>query len=73
MAPIGQVAEVVVWRDRRELTFQVTVGERERTFAQLSGGVLDPETDPSGLVRRPNRPGPYLGPSVPNSRSQTSV
>ncbi|MGP0070230.1 MAG: trypsin-like peptidase domain-containing protein [Isosphaeraceae bacterium] len=54
MAPIGQPAEVVVWRDHRELTFRVTVGNREQTFTQLAG---DPERDPSGLVRRPNRPG----------------
>ena len=57
MTPIGQAAEVVVWRDRRELTFKVTVGERERTFTQLAGAALEAEKDPSGLVRRPNRPG----------------
>jgi len=56
MAPIGQVADVVVWRDRRELTLRVTVGERERTYTHLAAGV-EPEKDPSGLVRRPNRPG----------------
>jgi serine protease Do len=54
MAPIGQPAEVVVWRDRRELTFRVTVGNREQTLNQLAG---EAEKDPSGLVRRPNRPG----------------
>jgi serine protease Do len=57
MAPIGQPAEVVVWRDRRELTLYVTVGERDRTFTQLAGGAPEVEKDPSGLVRRPNRPG----------------
>src|SRR5439155_9035715 len=35
MTPIGQVAEVVIWRDRREVTLRVTVGERERTFTHL--------------------------------------
>ncbi len=53
MAPIGQAAEVVVWRDRRELTFRVTVGNREHTFTQVAG---EAEKDPTGLVRRPNRP-----------------
>ena len=54
MAPIGQPAEVVVWRDRRELTLRVTVGNRDQTFTQLAG---EAEKGPSGLVRRPNRPG----------------
>jgi serine protease Do len=56
MAPIGQPADVVVWRDRRELTLQVTVGDRERALTQLAGAI-EPEKDPSGLLRRPNRPG----------------
>jgi serine protease Do len=57
MSPIGQPAEIVVWRERREQTFRVTVGERDRTFPQLVGGVPGVERDPSGLLRRPNRPG----------------
>jgi serine protease Do len=57
MAPIGQPAEVVVWRDRRELTLRVTVGERDRMVTQLTGGALEAEKDSSGLVRRPARPG----------------
>jgi serine protease Do len=57
MAPVGQSAEVVIWRDRRELTFRVTVGNREQTFTQLAVGAGEAEKDPSGLVRRPNRPG----------------
>ena len=56
MAPIGQPAEVVVWRDRRELTLRVTVGDRERALTHLAGDI-EPEKDPSGLLRRPNRPG----------------
>jgi serine protease Do len=58
MSPIGRVAEVVVWREGREQTFQVTVGERDRTFPQFAGGGPEVERDPSGLLRRPNRPGP---------------
>jgi serine protease Do len=56
MAPIGQTAEVVVWRDGREQTFRVTIDDREQTFPHLAG---EPEvmTDPAGLVRRPDRPG----------------
>jgi serine protease Do len=57
MSPIGQPADVVVWRDRREQTFRVTVAERDRTFTQFAGGVPEVERDPSGLVRRPDRPG----------------
>jgi serine protease Do len=57
MAPVGKPAEVVVWRDRRELKFYVTVGERDQTLAQAPGTTPAPPPDPSGLVRRPNRPG----------------
>ncbi len=57
MAPIGHTAEVVVWRDRKEQTFRVTVGERDRTFPQLAGVTPEVEKDPSGLLRRPKRPG----------------
>jgi serine protease Do len=57
MAPVGQSAEVVIWRDRRELTFRVTVGNREQTFTQLAVGAGEAEKDPSGMIRRPNRPG----------------
>jgi serine protease Do len=55
MSPIGQPAEVVVWRDGREQTFRVTVGERDRTFPQLVGAAPGVERDPSGLLRRPDR------------------
>jgi serine protease Do len=57
MAPIGHPAEVTIWRDRRELTFRVTVADRDQTFAQLAGSGLEAEKDPTGLIRRPNRPG----------------
>ena len=57
MAPIGHAAEVVIWRDRRELTFQVTVADRDQMFAQMTGSGVEVDQDPSGLIRRPNRPG----------------
>jgi serine protease Do len=57
MAPIGKAVDVVVWRDRRELALRVTIGDRERTLAQLPNAALEPDKDPSALVRRPNRPG----------------
>ena len=62
MAPIGQTAEVVVWRDRKEQTFRVTVAERDRTFPQLAGVAPMVRADPSGLLRRPSRPGTALQP-----------
>jgi serine protease Do len=34
MAPIGQAADVVVWRDRREWPMRVTVADKERIVAQ---------------------------------------
>jgi serine protease Do len=57
MSPIGQPAEVVVWREGREQTFRVTVAERDRTFPQLAEAGPDAEKDPTGLLRRPDRPG----------------
>ncbi len=56
MAAVGKPAEVVIWRDRREHRLQVTVGERDRTLAQLSPAA-ETGRDSSGLFRRPNRPG----------------
>jgi serine protease Do len=57
MTPVGQPAEVVVWRDKRELTFHVTVADRSATFAQLTGSGIEVPKDASGMIRRPNRPG----------------
>ena len=56
MAAVGEPAEVVVWRDRREVKLKVTVGDRERTLPPNTAVPADPGLDPSGLVRRPNRP-----------------
>ena len=56
MSAVGEPAELVIWRDRREHKLVVTVGDRDRTLSQTN---LSPEvaSDPSGLLRRPNRPG----------------
>jgi serine protease Do len=57
MTPVGEVAEVIVWRDRREMRFVVTVGDRDRTLPPSTPGASPEVTrDESGLVRRPNRP-----------------
>jgi serine protease Do len=57
MAPVGEPAELVVWRDRREVSVRVTVGDRERAVpsAQPPPSAV-PARDQSGLVRRPDRP-----------------
>jgi serine protease Do len=34
MASIGQAADVIVWRDRREMAMKVTVADKERIIAQ---------------------------------------
>jgi serine protease Do len=57
MTPVGNAAEVIVWRDRRELRFRVMVGERDRTFSQVAPTPAEAGNDPTGLIRRPNRPG----------------
>jgi serine protease Do len=57
MTPVGEAAEVVVWRDRHELRFRVMVGERDRTLSQVAPAPVEAGNDPTGLIRRPNRPG----------------
>ncbi len=58
MAPIGEAADVSVWRDRREIQLKITVGERERTLPSPTPPPGGQEKDnPPDLVRRPNRPG----------------
>jgi serine protease Do len=56
MAQVGEPAEIVIWRDRRELRLKVTVEERERTLKQFGSTLAEPVIDSSGLIRRPNRP-----------------
>ena len=38
MAAVGESAEVVVWRERREVKLTVTVGDRERTLTHEHRG-----------------------------------
>jgi serine protease Do len=58
MAPIGQPADLVVWRERKALAIRVTVGDRERTVA-LASPPPPPDRGAStrgGLLRRPDHP-----------------
>jgi serine protease Do len=57
MAPIGQAAEVVVWRGGKLDTLKITVGERERTIAAAAAAPAD-RRPAGGLLRREDRPGP---------------
>jgi serine protease Do len=61
MAPIGQPAEVVVWRKREQLVLSVTVGNRDRAVAAAgtpvpTSGTVAERTNPKGLLRRLDRP-----------------
>ena len=56
MSTVGESAEVIIWRDRREQKLVVTVGDRERTLSQ-SAVLPEVASDPTGLLRRPTRPG----------------
>jgi serine protease Do len=53
MAPIGQTADVVVWRGGKHDTFRITVGERDRTIAAVAPADRRPT---GGLLRREDRP-----------------
>jgi serine protease Do len=53
MARIGDVAEVVVWRDGKLVSLNVRVGDRDRTVAQEANEEMTPA---HGLLRRPERP-----------------
>jgi serine protease Do len=56
MAPIGQAAEVVVWRGAKFDMLKIVVGERERTIAATLPAAVD-RRNPGGLIRRDDRPG----------------
>jgi len=58
MAPIGQPAELVIWRGRQRFTLKVTVGDRERTVTQIPPTVERNAATRGGLLRRPDRPIP---------------
>ncbi len=44
MAAVGEPAEVVVWRERREVKLKVTVGDRDRTLHMNPGAPADART-----------------------------
>jgi serine protease Do len=58
MAPIGQSAEVVVWRGGKFDALRITVGERERTIAAAAAPPPPDRRAAGGLLRREDRPGP---------------
>jgi len=57
MAPIGQPAVIVVWRDRRELARTVTMADRDATLVLVQAPAESIE-GPRALLHRPGRPGP---------------
>lgn len=57
MTPVGVPADVLIWRDRKEVTVRIMVGDRERTLAGQGPQPVRP-AEPADLIRRPERPGP---------------
>ncbi len=55
MAQIGRVAEVVVWRERKELPIRVMVADKDLTLASSPPRPSRPMPTPNGLLRRPNQ------------------
>ena len=58
MTPVGVPADVVIWRNRKELQLRITVGDRDRTSPAVQGLPSGRGADPAELIRRPNRPAP---------------
>ena len=58
MAPVGLLADLVIWRDKQRLSLRVTIGDRERTVATMPAEPPPSERTASrgGLLRRPGRP-----------------
>jgi serine protease Do len=58
MAPIGRLADVIVWRNRAEMSIRVTVGDKDQAIASAvplpGAGPSPPRRD--GLLRRPSAP-----------------
>lgn len=55
MSPIGEAADVTIWRGAREMQLKITVGERESIPPQQMSRNSGQE-DPQELLRRPERP-----------------
>ena len=58
MTPVGVPADVLIWRDRKEVMIRITVGDRERTLAGTQALQPNRPAEPADLIRRPDRPGP---------------
>jgi serine protease Do len=57
MTPIGQAADMIIWRDKRQYTLRVTVGDRDQTVAAMPAEMLaDRNGSRGGLLKRPARP-----------------
>jgi serine protease Do len=69
MTPVGTSAEVVVWRDRREVAMKVGIIDRDVMMAQ-EPSEPDPSR-PAGPIRRAPRPAPELAASVLGLELQT--
>jgi serine protease Do len=57
MTAVGVPTDVLIWRERKEVTLRVTVGDRERTLGDAQGPQLNRPAEPADLVRRPDPPG----------------
>jgi serine protease Do len=58
MTQVGVPADVLIWRDRKQVQLQITVGDRDRTLAGAPPPAPGRGAAPGDLIRRPNRPGP---------------
>jgi hypothetical protein len=56
MTPIGKMAEVVLWRDRRELVTHVRIADQDSLLALSPAPVPAERSSPNGLLRRSPRP-----------------
>jgi len=61
MAPIGQPAEVVVWRGGKSHALNVRVGDRDRTIAQAMPPDVRGNSGSRGVLRRPDQPASASG------------
>ncbi len=57
MTPVGVPTDVLVWRQRKELTLRITVGDRERTLVAAQGPQPNRPAEPADLIHRPDLPG----------------
>jgi serine protease Do len=55
MSPVGQPADLVIWRNRQQYSLSVTVGDREQTVVEIPASERSAATR-GGLLRRPDRP-----------------